>query len=79
MLVLARKPGETLVINDNITITVVEIKGDNVRLAIDAPREVTIYRGEIHAAIVEANRAAALGQALPDLAALPPIQKPEKE
>lgn len=67
MLVLARKPGETLVIGDNIIITVVEVRGDSVRLSIDAPREVPVYRGEIHAAIVEANRGAALGGQMPDL------------
>lgn len=51
MLVLSRKRDESIVINDNITITVVEIRGDKVRLGIQAPREVPIHRSEIHAAI----------------------------
>ena len=40
MLVLTRKPGERLVIGDNIVVTVVEVMGDNIRIGIDAPREV---------------------------------------
>ena len=62
MLVLTRKPGERLVIGDNIVITVVEVKGDNIRIGIDAPREVKVYRGEIYDAIVAENRQAALIQ-----------------
>ena len=60
MLVLTRKPGERLVIGDNIVITVVEIKGDNIRIGIDAPSEVKVYRGEIYDAIVAENREAAM-------------------
>ena len=59
MLVLTRKPGERLVIGDNIVVTVVEVKGDNIRIGIDAPREVKVYRGEIYDAIVAENRQAA--------------------
>jgi len=59
MLVLTRKPGERLVIADNIVVTVVDVKGDNIRIGIDAPREVKIYRGEIYDAIVAENRQAA--------------------
>ena len=62
MLVLTRKPGERLVIGDNIVITVVDVKGDNIRIGIDAPREVKVYRGEIYDAIVAENRQAALTQ-----------------
>lgn len=51
MLVLSRKKDESIVIDDNIIITVVEIRGDKVRLGIQAPREVPIHRSEIHAAI----------------------------
>ena len=59
MLVLTRKPGERLVIGDNIVVTVVDVKGDNIRIGIDAPREVKVYRGEIYDAIVAENRQAA--------------------
>ena len=72
MLVLTRKPGERLVIGDNIVITVVEIKGDNIRIGIDAPREVKVYRGEIYDAIVAENREAALNA---DLAGLDSLGK----
>ncbi len=48
MLVLSRRPGEQIVINDNITITVVAMKGDRIRLGFDAPKGVTIDRAEVH-------------------------------
>jgi carbon storage regulator len=51
MLVLSRKLNESIVIDDNIVITVVEIRGDKVRLGIQAPREVPVHRSEVHAAI----------------------------
>lgn len=51
MLVLSRKKNESIVIDDNIVITVVEIRGDKVRLGIQAPREVPVHRSEVHAAI----------------------------
>jgi carbon storage regulator len=47
MLVLSRKPGETLTVGRDITITVVEIKGNRVRLGIDAPRDVAVVRTEL--------------------------------
>jgi len=67
MLVLTRKPGERLMIGDNIVLTVVEVKGDNIRIGIDAPREVKVYRGEIYDAIVAENRQAALSTDLTGL------------
>jgi carbon storage regulator len=48
MLVLGRKKNESVIINENIKITIVEIRGDNVRIAFDAPRGVVIDRKEIH-------------------------------
>lgn len=60
MLVLTRKPGEKIFIGDNMSLTVVEIKGDSVRIAVDAPREIKIYRGEIYEAIIAENKAAAI-------------------
>jgi carbon storage regulator len=47
MLVLSRKPGEKILIGDNITLTVVRLQGNQVRLALDAPDEVRILRGEL--------------------------------
>jgi carbon storage regulator len=51
MLVLSRKKNESIVIDDDIVITVVEVRGDKVRLGIQAPREVPIHRSEVHEAI----------------------------
>ncbi len=51
MLVLSRKRNESVVINENIVVTVVEVRGDRVRLGIQAPRDVPIHRSEILAAI----------------------------
>ncbi len=59
MLVLTRKVGERLVIGDNIVVTVVEVKGENIKLALEAPQEIKIYRGELYDAIVAENRLAA--------------------
>ncbi|WP_028129576.1 carbon storage regulator CsrA [Selenomonas sp. AE3005] len=59
MLVLTRKPRQQIMIGDNIVINVVEVQGDNVRIAIDAPRDIKIYRGEIYRAIQEENKNAA--------------------
>ena len=60
MLALTRKIGERIVIGDNIVITIVNIHGDNIRLAIDAPKEIKIYRGEIYDSIVAENKQAAV-------------------
>ena len=59
MLILTRKPGESLYIGDNIKITIVEIKGHQIRVGIDAPTELRIYREEIYLQILEENRKAA--------------------
>lgn len=58
MLVLSRKKDERIVIGDNITILVVEIRGDKVRLGIEAPREVSVHRQEVYEAIQRENAAA---------------------
>jgi carbon storage regulator len=51
MLVLSRKKDEKIVIGDSITLMVIEIRGDKVRIGIDAPRDVTVHREEIYEAI----------------------------
>lgn len=51
MLVLSRKKDESIVINENIVITVVEVRGDKVRLGIQAPRDVSIHRNEVYEAM----------------------------
>jgi carbon storage regulator len=59
MLVLTRKLGETIAIDDDIKIVVVQIKGRQVRLGIEAPRDTKIHREEVYIAIQEQNKAAA--------------------
>ena len=51
MLVLSRQTDQTIVIGDNIRITIVDVRGDKVRVGIDAPREVAVHREEIYDAI----------------------------
>lgn len=51
MLVLSRKKNESIVINDDITVVVVEIRGDKVRLGVEAPKEVPVHRREVYDAI----------------------------
>ncbi len=59
MLVLARKVNESIIINDTTEIMIVEIKGDQVKLGIKAPKEIKVYRGEIYKEIQSENIAAA--------------------
>ena len=59
MLALSRKKDEAIVINDDIEIKVIEIKGDQVKIGISAPKSVPIYRKEVSVQIQEANKAAA--------------------
>ena len=58
MLALSRKKNEALVIKNNIEITVLEIKGEQVKLGISAPKEVPVYRKEVYVQIQEANKEA---------------------
>lgn len=57
MLVLSRKKNESIVINDDITIVVVEIRGDKVRLGVEAPKEVPVHRREVYDAIKRSQEA----------------------
>ncbi|MCI0332227.1 MAG: carbon storage regulator CsrA [Planctomycetes bacterium] len=59
MLVLSRQRDESIIIGDNIVITVVDVRGDKVRLGIEAPREVSVHRREIYEAIQRENQQAA--------------------
>lgn len=59
MLALSRKLGESIIINNDIEITVLEIKGDQVKIGIAAPKSVPIYRKEIYVSIQESNKEAA--------------------
>ncbi len=56
MLVLSRKKNERIVINDNIEIVVVEIRGDKVRLGVEAPPEIPVHRREVYEAILRAQQ-----------------------
>lgn len=67
MLALSRKKNEALILNNNIEITVLEIKGEQVKLGIAAPREVPIYRKEVYAQIQEANKEAMNADSLKNL------------
>ena len=58
MLALTRKKGEALVINNNIEITVIEIRGDQIKIGISAPKDVPIYRKEVYLQIQQENEAA---------------------
>src|ERR1700743_2180408 len=62
MLVLSRQRDETIMIGDNIEVTVVDIRGDKVRLGINAPKEISVHRKEVYDAIRRENRAAAQGK-----------------
>ena len=64
MLVLSRKKNESIVINDDITIVVVEIRGDKVRLGVEAPKEVPVHRREVFDAI--RRNEASVGKKSPD-------------
>jgi len=59
MLVLTRKPGEGIIIGDNITVKIIELKGGSIRIGIDAPRQTKIYRQEVYDRIREENITAA--------------------
>ncbi|MCP4785783.1 MAG: carbon storage regulator CsrA [Fuerstiella sp.] len=56
MLVLSRKKNESIVINDDVVITVIEVRGDKVRLGIKAPREIPVHRKEVVDAILRESR-----------------------
>lgn len=67
MLALSRKRNEAIVINNNIEITVLEIKGDQVKIGISAPKEVSIYRKELYLQIQEENSKSVEAEGLEEL------------
>lgn len=58
MLALTRKKGEALILNNNIEVTLLEIRGDQVKIGISAPKDVPIYRKEVYLQIEDENKAA---------------------
>lgn len=58
MLALSRKKNEAIIINNNIEVTILEVKGEQVKIGISAPKEVSVYRKEVYLQIQEANKAA---------------------
>jgi carbon storage regulator len=74
MLILTRRPGERVVIGDDVLVTVMEVSGQTVRLGITAPEGLPIYREEIWLAVKEENRAAA--EAADELPAAPADAEP---
>ena len=60
MLVLSRQRDQSIMIGDNIVITIVDVRGDKVKLGIEAPREISVHRQEVYEAIQRENRQAAL-------------------
>ena len=59
MLVLSRQRDESIIIGDNVVVTIVDVRGDKVRLGIEAPREVSVHRREVYEAIQRENQQAA--------------------
>lgn len=59
MLALSRKKNEALIVNNNVEITILEIKGDQVKIGINAPKEIPVYRKEVYLQIQNANKESA--------------------
>lgn len=76
MLVLSRKRDEKIVIGDSITLMVIEIRGDKVRLGIEAPKDVTVHRQEVYEAIKRERESHEHGDDAPQAAAKPGERKP---
>ncbi|MGE5507756.1 MAG: carbon storage regulator CsrA [Chitinophagales bacterium] len=75
MLVLTRKIDESIIIGDDIRITVVEVRHDQVKLGITAPRDIPVHREEVYREIQEENRRAVAAQQTPDLQVLSDLLK----
>lgn len=78
MLIITRRPGEKLMIGDDVVVEVIEVSGQSVRIGIEAPKSVRVYREEIYTAVKAENAAAAAsspGQVPEDLPAKGPDQQ----
>ncbi|MCI5954378.1 MAG: carbon storage regulator CsrA [Lachnospiraceae bacterium] len=64
MLALSRKKNEAIVINNNIEVTILEVKGDQVKVGITAPKEVPVYRKEVYVQIQNANKEAVTAEGM---------------
>ena len=64
MLALSRKKNEAIIINTNVEVTILEVKGDQVKIGITAPKEVPVYRKEVYLQIQEANRDAVIADGM---------------
>lgn len=64
MLALTRKKGESIIIDNNIEISILEIRGDQVKIGISAPKEIPVYRKEVYLQIQEENKAAIEAESL---------------
>lgn len=62
MLALSRKKNESIVINNDIEVTILDIKGDQVKIGITAPKSIPVYRKEVYLQIQDANRAASASE-----------------
>jgi len=78
MLVLSRQRDESIIIGDNVQITIVDIRGDKVRLGIEAPADIPVHRKEVYDAIQRENRKAA-GITTEDLAGAVPPKRAARE
>lgn len=66
MLALSRKCNESIIIDNDIEVTILEIKGDQIKIGINAPKSVSVYRKELYLQIQNANKEAAFGEASPE-------------
>jgi len=80
MLVLSRQRDETIMIGDEVEITVVDIRGDKVRIGINAPTTIAVHRKEVYEAILEENRRASTidGGSVPDMGSIPKSVAPDR-
>lgn len=69
MLVLSRRPGESIMIGSDVVVTVLEVSGDTVRIGVRAPRHIAVHREEVFLVLQDANRDAATSSAT-DLSSL---------